>query len=771
MSSSASSETVVASAAHIENDILEEEEKKEYDEEQKAAETIIKIINKIKNDFEKEYNEHKEDYSMLQTLHKKYSPFKYKNGKLQNPCLHEIVKSDSLSKYFQGEGIQQIVVKMYRYTIKKIKGIYKHAQALKTGYCNLKIIEGFTQPNTISLCITKNNLEANEQWLQRLFKELDHRFPVSKVKDKILVISSKKETLGGNATHCQNMMAAWNILKKKNNIKVIFFCSNQKRISDILEMSLDFQNITHELQKNLIIFHDEGHNSKEGIPAYRNIIEHIVIQPNVLSFTPISASNNSIFDLVNPIWKKDNLEKQALNYIKFDDTMSSDSKFSSCNDAVKVSFETLRNKPSWQNYNVKNVSSELYNSTYNTHNSDQSITEIKRNLDYCSFLKNDREIEAVNNGLNCLNMNELLEKDDFYNTNEFNLHIISTPRRNIITKLLCLEAIKKEYNPIVLGIYGSKYHLFHDNRESDVTQLMGNGEFNVKLERLINTLKQKGICINRPFIVIGNYSPTGESLTFVNVNYGTVKSAIRLISTTPEEDYQMASRENYMCTKFLERDPNWVMSEKYLIGDQMFIDNAMSYEAENDARILRLRQDQQCENKNNAIDNIQLSSSETSLADCSLHNVAVPIRFAIDRSDPIVKKMLAIAEKLKRTEDEKAEFLRLLKKYIDSGECDFTDVTRKFDFNKIKVTGGFRSYRKNEEKEENEKYKEKEKNWRFRSYKNHFEAKTPFINNNNAIKQNECEILTCIDTFIIKDTNGNESFKNLKSVWWIGYKY
>jgi hypothetical protein len=748
---------------------LEQDDTEEYvfDEEQKAAENICKVLQQIKKDFEKEYNDNKDDPNMIKELNKKYSPFNIKKstkGISNNPCLYEITNSDALAKYFTGEGMQQVVNKMFNYTIKKIKGVYKHAQALKTGFCNLKIIDGFAQANTISLCITKNTLEANEQWLERLYKDLEKRYPTCKVENKILVISSKKNTLNGNATHCKNIMSAWNILKKENDIKVIFLCSNKTQISNILEISQDFQNLTSKLQKKLIIFHDEAHNEKEGIPAYRGIIEYIIIQPNVLSYTPISASINTITHPKNPMWNKDNMEKYALNYTCFDNTLSTDSNFSSCDDATKVSFEILRNNPSWQDYNMTQIPVDIFNNAYASKNYNEEEIEEKRTLEYCQFMKNDKEIEAVNNGLNCLNMNQLLEKDDFYNTNEFNLHVMATPRRIGITRYLCLEACKKNYNPIVLGIYGSIYHLFYDGKEEDVTQFMGNGEFNSKLENLMNELKTKEIRVKRPFIIIGNYSPTGESLTFVNFKYGTVKSVMRLISTTPEEDYQTSSRENYMCTLFVEKNPNWVMPEKYLIGEQMFIDNAMSYEAENDARILIMRSRNE-ENKNNNVE-INLSSG-ASLADCSSHNVAVPIRFVIDRSDPIVKEMLAIVtENTKRNDEHKKEFLRLLKKYVDSGECEFTDITGKFNFDKFKVTGGLRSYKKKENEET------KERNWRFSSYQTHFKCQTPYINSNSTINVNECEILTCIDTYILRDsTTGVEIEKNLKSVWWIGYKF
>ena len=52
--------------------------------------------------------------------------------------------------------------------MKKIKGIYKHAQALKTGYCNQIIMTGFYANNTISIFFNRapNN--------KRVFNLIEH---------------------------------------------------------------------------------------------------------------------------------------------------------------------------------------------------------------------------------------------------------------------------------------------------------------------------------------------------------------------------------------------------------------------------------------------------------------------------------------------------------------------------------------------------------------------------------------------------------------------
>ena len=800
----------------------------ELEEEKFQNETCIKmsnIIQKIYLDAENDFQQYlnNPNSNLLKIIKDKYPFLRRQNpSKRQKKIeaklfIHEILENPEYAKYVEEFTIEQKNI-IYKNCISKIKGLYKHAQALKTGYCNKKIINGFSEEKTISICLTKNTLEANEQWLERLFKELDNRFPHVKLNDKIMIISSKKNDLKGNATHCKDIKTAWSHLKRNNKFRILFICSNKIRISDILEISEDFQNLHIDLQKNLRIFHDEAHNPKEGIPPYRDLIENIIIQPNVLEYIPITASNHPINDENNPLWQKQNLEKLALDYtIDFDKTKSDHPSFSSCSKANQISFETLRKHANWKDYNIDKIPKDsfmkidenkfdIWRNTLNTYDLDNLREELtkeikifknsnistdldidmivlqvpsyskselieniinldierRRTLEFCYFMKNDQEKEAVNNALNCFNMNELLETT-FYLANEFNLHIISTPNRKALTRYLCEEAIRKDYKPIVLGIYGNegeKYNLFWDLQEEEVSFIMDKGEFNEKLYKLFTYLKEKKVNINRPFIIIGNYNPTGESITFVHYKYGTIRSVICLNYVNAEKSYQIASRENYMIAKFVEENPNWIMPEKYLIGPRRFLVDALSYEAENDARI-----DTLCARTTDTMDEpILLSSTHEKVSRIETDGiVAIPIRITVDTGDSIVKEMLEILDNTQRTAEDKINLLRKLKKYKESGECQWEDTIGKFDFDDftIKVV---RCYKK--------KDKEPGKGvWKFSSYQNHFGINTGFMNDVNIITKNECEILTCKDTYLLKNENGVEIEKNLKSVWWIGYKY
>lgn len=783
---------------------------------------FIVIVKEFYGNVDKDFKRYLDDSTnknLLKCIYEKYPHLKRGPGlskrtkKIEAKALvYEILERPEYADKFNRD--QKKII--YKYCAKKIKGIYKHAQALKTGYCNLQIINGFSEENTISVCITKNTLEANEQWLERLFKELDNRYPHITLNDKILIISSKKNNLNGNATHCKDLDSAWKILKRTNNIKIIFLCSNKIRISDILDIAQDFLNLTGSLQKKLRILHDEGHNPKEAIPAFREIIENIIYQPNVLSYTPITASNHPIFDDFNPLWNKTNIEQSALNYTDYDKTKSNDPHYSSCSKANQISFEELKLNPKWQEFEVTKIPKDIFwkvhqtdYDKYRTYNveglklilaievtlykkqgilsDDFDIDEMvqnieaysfeelnvkiikinmerRRTLEFCDFMKNDKEIEAVNNGLNLLNINEIISTNIF-KMDELNIHLISTPNRRIITQYLCDKAIEKIPNAIVLGIYGNegnKYHLQYGNVDIEVSHIMDKGEFNEKLHKLISYLKSINVQLERPFIIIGNYIPTGESLTYVSYLYGTLRSNTRLISTNAEEDYQEASRSNYKDTRFIENNPDWVMPEKYLIGPKKFINNALSYELENDARI------DQLEIKalsNDGSINIQITNTETQ--PLAGGNVAIPIMIRVDRSDPNVQELVEIMKKDTRTEEDRTKFLKQLKKCVDDDEidCEFIDKTGKFNFDLHTIAKGmFRSYKKKEEGP-------KKGEWKFINYKNHFDSETPFINSKNSIEANQCELYSCVDTYILRNESGELLEKNEKSVWWLGYKY
>lgn len=751
----------------------------EYNDEykQKIIEKFHKdkydYCQKVKRDYDS-YNKNKDISDPVKSIKNKYPWLRDQHFTKRSDIsyYYPLVKDLFNDEYFKDYTRTDKKI-IYEYIILKIRGLFKHAQALKTGLCNQQLITGFSEEKTLDICITKNILEAKAQWMTRLNNELHNRFPNSNLSDVIMVISSKKNDLDGNATHCTNMDNAWSLLKKPNNYKLIFICSNKARIQNVLEIAESFLGLREDLRKNLRIFHDEAHNIKEGIPPYRRIIENFIFLENVIMYQPISASLGDIVDINNPLWQKENLDNYAINFTKFDNTKSDSPNYSSINDYKKIDIEELQKKKEWQDYGIHEISRETFiklDLKYcNKNKDDLSDIELKdidrrRKLEFCSFMENDREKTALNNGLNLLNLNKILQTQHYSKTN-FNLHIMSTPRRNIITQELCKAACNKEYNPIVLGIYGSKYHLFDKGRdEIIVDNEMGDGEFNEKLYNLKKYLEGIGINTNRCWIIIGNYSPTGESISFVNYKYGTVKSVIRLISTNAEEDYQASARGNYMNTKFKKNDSDWIQPIKYLIGEKACINNALSYERENDARIDSFSDQSLNTNTNNVILPEIVSESQTRI---NTGNTSIPVKIKMDTNtvhNPYYKELIDIASKKKRTEDDKTCFIKLLQKCIDDEEidCEINDKSGKLDLKNIELNG-FRCY--------NKTCKNEKGYWKFQSYKSNFEAGLPFINSTGTHSIGQCEILVCQEYYILKDVNGKTIEKNPPSEWWLSYKY
>ena len=476
--------------------------------------------------------------------------------------------------------------------------------------------------------------------------------------------------------------------------------------------------------------------------------------------------------------KKNNLEKLCFNYTEFNDTISTDEEYSSIQDYKKLYFEELMNHPNWFNHQITNVSRKSFMNVtdeYKNKNFDeltqkeQDDIDNRRNFEFCQFMKNQREIDAINYGINSLNINNL-GYPDYFIKDKFNLHIISTPCRKILTKTLCKEAVKKDYKPIVLGIYGNegnKYHLFIDGKIKRVDKKMGNGEFNVKIDNLLKYLTSTNYNIQRPFIIIGNYKPTGESLSFVNTTYGIVRGNIRLISTDMEEDYQQSCRGNYMKHAFINNDPEWISPDKYLIGEKKYIENALLYERENDERITQdLQNREQDENVNTEIIDVTITQQNTSEGITS-----TPIRCEIvDDDDDKIEEIRLLMEPDKKknhtSDNKKGRLMYLIEKCINEGIIELTDKHGKFNFTDFKLKD-FRCYKKQHHFKEDMKHSQ---TWKFMSYKTHYESKTPFINNNNGHQKGECEICCCYDTFKYQKS-GEPPFINNKNTFWIGYKY
>ena len=811
--------------------------------------SIVTRFNQRKSEktleIQEEFEKIKGDKQKLKIFKNKYPNLRrrckksrnYINKKTKKLSFYPLIKEwcEILKDEFSEEDQKTI----YKYVAEKIKGLYKHAQSMKTGICNQRIL--FTmksEENTITICITKNTLEASEQWFRRLLAEIKKRNPNLSLADLVMVVSSKKVK---GVTHCGNMNDAWSKLSVENEFKVVFCCSNGTRINDILDLTTKYNNLIPTLRKNIRIIHDEAHNSNQAIPPNRDVIENILLEENVLSNCPVTASafvkEKGIADEDNPVWNLENLKNNGINYTEFDTIKSDSANYSSCGDAIKYSCEQLKKNPLWKTKNIpKRVDDELYkrvhegdipkfktwsvaklekeflkyfdptsykNGNYkwieDLHRWEDVHAQIKngvsvqknilahvlrnlyinrkREFEFCSFMKQDQEKEAIENGINFINMNNLLGKD-FYQPKKFNLHLLNTPNRKIITKYLAEEAskmfhtktfrgikrkLKINLNPIVLAIYGNegnKYHLLYDQKEEVVDRVMTNGEFNTKLSKLLKYLKKNGVNTERPFIIIGNYNPTGESISFAHTDYGPVRAVLACTSREPAEDYQVGCRGNTVNNHFVkEHGSDWKFPEKFLVGPKKFIENTMEGERQNDNQVDDLIACQGDISPQEILINMAYKRSEEQLV---TGTVATPIKIEIDPDSPRTSELEEIMRKNRKNVEDYSNFTRILKEMVDDDDDDteIYDKTGKFNWETQKLQQ-FRCY----------KTGRKVKSYRFDKYYNHHVGNAPYINNTTEIQREQCEILTCLDKYVLKDKTGTTTYKNKKRTWYIGYKY
>jgi hypothetical protein len=533
---------------------------------------------------------------------------KFLKHKSKLPYYHELLEYEEIKSEFSPEDLEIITLHL----INKIHGIFKHAQSEKTKLCNAYIITSI-KLNRFTICITKNTLEANEQWTKRAISDLKKAFPNLALKELILVCSSSINTIGNNATHCKNVESVIAKLAQHNTFRVLFICSNETRINDTLTLLSAYSGLSEEKQLKIHIQWDEAHNLEQGIPSKRQLIENIIMNPIVEQLTPCTATPSPLYDDNNPLWVKANLEKNAIDYTNMSKIKSTSPEYSSLGDATPVSFEDIKTYPSYTEYGISEFDLADFNKVDNFNytplrkkhenscreagDDDETIVkkveklvqldkDRRRKLEFNSFMK--YEMLAYNMALNMLDNFYIDPKTStpIFKPNEQNFHIMATPKRNVFTYSLMKYAIGKPYSPILFGLYRGKINVMYKDNANQTMEIeygafSENGstkEFNEKIEEILNYL-EKTLKINTevPIIFMGSYIPTGESITFVNYKYGTLRSVILFQSTssTPATDYQSLCRLNYMTTKFIEHDEKFTPPPKFICGYKVQIDDAL----------------------------------------------------------------------------------------------------------------------------------------------------------------------------------------------------
>jgi hypothetical protein len=743
-------------------------------------------MDRITVDFIKEYNNfHKrnlEEYESIQTdsgrlklFRQKYKYFDPKNT-IKKPLIHEMFSYDGFETFASTKR------NIFEFASKKIRGMYKHGQACKTELSCEKILSDIRK-NILSVAITKNTLLAGGQFTTRFIARM-RKAGYEDMRKHVMIINSKENNLGGNATHCKNIDEAWSIICDTNNqFKIIFVCSNNTRIKDILVLLERYKMLLTHSKKEIVIHYDEAHNKNEGIPAYRNYVENILLYEFVRELVPITASSGTIFDNENPVWNKDNLLSNRLNFINQDmvnSKIKSDSpSYSSIKDGIEVDIDELYSPE------ISRYDNTIYEADfkrvypYSTH--EDYIR--KGRLNFCreSFIGDEESsmncAKEILDNLDDIKYETYLseviieEKEErIFLADKPNVHVICTPSRRIVSYGVMKYAVTKNYNPVTIGLYGGSIHYrFKDLQRNSVFQgefinddSSSSKEFN---DRLHEFLLEHSL-LNRCVIIVGNYQSVGESNTLVNSKYGYLRSAILLkgCRLTAEQRYQFFLRCCFVVDRFKIDNPDWKKEDitKFIIGDKESIQDAKTYEVQNDELVQDLIDNPEDENQSMTFDTI---SNVSATPNISSTRRSIPLQFKIEDNDSgHVIKLMDIMRKHSRDETEKAEFMDSLIKSIEDSSVVYID----HNVPRIVLTSyklkEFRCYRSGDESKAGNEIT----SYRFKNYRDHFEQKMPY--KNGDLKKMECEIHSCLNKYVL-DLGSGTKFVNNPNTFYMTFAY
>jgi hypothetical protein len=703
---------------------------------------------KFHADKEKQLNSIKGDNGLTKIFYKKYPFMKKKNTNCRS-LIYNLFEYDEFKDYNTSEFKSYLI----EYCIKKIRGIYKHGQSAKTEIACEKIASDLNK-NIMTIAITKNTLLANKQFTTRFIAYLK-KLKYTNLKEIVMVISSEKNDLDGNATHCKTLDEAWGRITSTNNsYKVIFVCSNKTRITDINNLLYRYNQscFNKELLKKIVIQYDEAHNLMSGIPPFREHIESLLLFDFVKEFVPITASKNPIHDDNNPLWKESNLKKTRLNFINEElyqtKILSTDSQYSSIDDALPISYEEYYEYENYNNLFKQETFKEVYG--------DNKSFERFGRVNACNLpMLGDEEL-AMNSAKTIFKNNEefsyitdTIDEEEHYKKiflpDEFNLHIVITPGRKIITRELGDYIAKLPYNPVVIMFYGSKNSYKYRDLEKGVIIRSGKDkgiickdseEFNESLNNWLISKKLEKRCV----IILGNYQCVGESNTFVNYKYGYVRSAVLLpgCNLSPEECYQFLLRCCFLLGKFKGLTKNKIT--KFIIGPKEGIQDALQYEKINDDLVQDLINNKSEENEeNNFVQELEINGGNVRI-DKNVDK-SIPIQFKIEdfESDNVyeLRQIMAIET---RTELDKAKFMKILNDCIEEESITASDKNEnKINLNSY-ILKEFRCYRDG-----------LGDSYRFKLVHDHFIAKEPLLI--GELEKGECGIYCCLKKH--KDHHGH----------------
>ena len=752
-----------------------------------------KLKNILKNYLEAEPHVKKE-------LRNKY---KFLNRKDKKLYMYELLKlcGDELSR-----DEKKYIIKNRRQTI---KGIYKHCQAKKTAICNIEIMNSLICDKFV-IAITKNTLFANEQWFIRLVSDLKKQYPNKKLQQIVAVLTSEKSDLNGQATHFKNISKLiCQLVKNDNSFRILFICSHSTRYKEIFEILELNENIQETQKKIFDIYIDEAHNPEEGIPAHRSHVENMLIYPKLGKIVPITGTNPELYEFTtkslkknykhpknNYFWHKSILDKNAFNYTQYCDITSSSENYSSLQDAGQITFEEIKQDNHFTEYNDIEFSEELYKYCYPNEENIVTIDK-KRQLEHHNFMRNERDAFNL-----CKNMldnyyviedykygDDIISNEKIIKPGEFNIYIFRTPNRIIFNVAVIKYALEQEYQSICIGLYNgknTKIHIWYKENnntitisyEKEIKKEDKKKETNEKIYEIIEYLKSKNINVNVPFIIFGNYKNVGESITFVNYQYGTVRAVTILpeLTSSKSRDNQTVSRGNHTTDKFKEHDILFTMKPKFIIGYKSNLIAAINVEKENDDRVNMLKENEKnnitVRNENIEDDNtIDLNEEEDVNGDGS--NIAIPVKIEINDTDDndYIEFRTILIENTKRDVNMRNRLLLLMNTMYHNGIADIIDQTGKLVNSKErKINPEFtleniRTF--------NSKLNHNSENYRIERFDAKHKVEQPYMNEKTKYKSCQCQIEVCLTKYtkeIITDDK-TATFINWPRTIWLGYKY
>ena len=780
----------------------------------RKKEKIIKMYENTKGD----------DFDVRKAIREKY---KFLESKRKgNSYFHEILEICKTriedTEILDLTPIEINMIYLFRQSC--ITGYYKHPQSNKTGMCNISIMESLKLDRLI-LAITKNTIFANEQWFLRLIADMKKNNPNIVLTDIIAVLSSSPINEKLPATHFKSVdKLIMQLTKPNNKIRIIFACSHSTRFGNVIQI-LELQSaLRDENKKRVEIYIDEAHNTNEGIPAHRPCIENMLIYPCLERIIPVTGTYNTLYEPFEPqtdikkkspynnahnaFWKKDILDKYAINYKTYCSVKSNSPTYSSLQDAICISIEKIKSQATFTNYTDTHFDSNSFKVCYPTI-TDEAEIERKRMIEYHYFMKSERDAFCIvknifdNSTIIPYEWNGAFYSEPIFLKDIFNLHIIRSPNRILFTYEAMLYAIEQDYQPVCIGLYNNNSScvvsriniMFKDlmnnivqlSYEKDIQQneLNGNSsskELNDKINDIIKYLEATGIHRNRPFIIIGNYANTGESITFVNDKYGTVRSTTILPGSTNsrEQDNQTLCRGNYMLTRFVANDPTFIPPPKFIIGYEDNLKNAIEIEISNDKRIDEFEELAMSETATPLEHNQPIDFTQYMVSNMESDGSTISIPVKIKMNDPddeySIELRQIFTENSRRTAAHCSRIIELLDilwngqiiSIIDkSGKMFIENIeTGEKTINPTFILRSVRTYNKNV----NENGEDNTNTYRFETYNARFTSGAGFMNDRTHHKKYDCELEVCITKYEKQRPTG-KMFINFPKTMWLSYKY